>query len=133
LRASQFNKDSAYAPAFTRDEGAYCRTLNVANNFMFLVPELAAYLQDHAMVKVQGALSEYEELAPYWFVSFAGEGFAENALNTLYDSQALFLAKAWIMEEPGTGLEQYLDVPAFARGDLFYIQKLVATINAYQQ
>ncbi|HSL30758.1 MAG TPA: PQQ-binding-like beta-propeller repeat protein, partial [Anaerolineales bacterium] len=46
LRASQFNKDSAYAPAFTRDEGAYCRTLNVANNFMFLVPELAAYLQD---------------------------------------------------------------------------------------
>ena len=133
LRASQFSKDSAYATAFTRDDGAYCRTLNVASNFMFLVPELANYLQEHALAKVQAALTEYEQLAPYWFVSFAEEGFGENALTPLYDTQALFLAKSWILEEPGTELEQYLDVPAFARGDLFYLQKLVATINAYER
>jgi hypothetical protein len=133
LRASQFSKDSAYATAFTRDEGAYCRTLNIASNFMFMVPELAEYLRGHALPAVQDALVEYEQIAPYWFVSFAEEGFAENALNTLYDGQALFLAKAWILEEPGTELEQYLDVPAFARGDLFYLQKLVATIAAYER
>jgi hypothetical protein len=132
LRASQFNKDSAYATAINREEGAYCRTLNVASNFMFLVPELADYLRDHALVKVQGALAEYEQIAPYWFVSFAAEGFGENAINPLYDSQALFLAKAWILQQPGTELEKYLDVPAFARGDLFYIQKLVAAIANYQ-
>jgi hypothetical protein len=74
-------------------------------------------------------MAEYENLAPYWFVSFATEGFGENALNPLYDSQALFLAKAWILNEPGAELEKYLDVPAFARGDLFYIQKLVAAIE----
>ena len=133
LRASQFSKDSAYAGAALREEGAYCRTLNVASNFMFIVPELADYLRQHALVKVQDALAEYEQIAPYWFVSFAEEGFGENALTPLYDSQALFLAKAWILEEPGIELEQYLDVPAFARGDLFYIQKLVAAINAYER
>ena len=131
LRASQFSKDSAYATAVNREEGAYCRTLNVASNFMFLVPELADYLHDHALVKVQGALAEYESLAPYWFVSFAAEGFGENALTPLYDSQALFLAKAWILRDPGSELENFLDVPAFARGDLFYIQKLVAAIENY--
>jgi hypothetical protein len=132
LRASQFSKDSAYATAVTREEGAYCRTLNVASNFMYLVPELASYLQEHALAKVQAALAEYEQIAPYWFVSFAAEGFGENALVPLYDTQALFLAKAWILEEPGTELEKYLDMPAFARGDLFYIQKLVAAIENYQ-
>ena len=131
LRASQFSKDSAYAHAVTREEGAYCRTLNVASNFMFLVPELGDYLREHALAKVQGALTEYESLAPYWFVSLAAEGFGENALTPLYDGQALFLAKAWILREPAPKLEPYLDVPAFARGDLFYIQKLVAAINAY--
>jgi hypothetical protein len=133
LRASQFSKDSAYATAFTREEGAYCRTLNVASNFMFLVPELASYLREHALANVQAALAEYEQLAPYWFISFAEEGFGENALVPLYDGQALFLAKAWILQEPGAELEHYLDVPAFPRGDLFYLQKLVAAINAYER
>ncbi len=133
LRASQFSKDSAYATAALREEGAYCRTLNVTSNFMFLVPELADYLRDNALVKVQGTLAEYEQIAPYWFISFAEEGFGENAIVPLYDGQALFLAKAWILKEPGAELEKYLDVPAFARGDLFYIQKLVAAINAYER
>jgi hypothetical protein len=132
LRASQFTKDSAYANALSRADGSYCRSLNVASNFMFLVPELADYLNEHAMDKVRSALAEYENLAPYWFVPFAAEGFGENALNPLYDTQALFLAKAWILNEPGSRLEPYLDVPAFARGDLFYIQKLVAAIENYQ-
>jgi hypothetical protein len=131
LRASQFSKDSAYANAFLREQGAYCRTLNVASNFMFLVPELADYLHDHALVKVQDALAEYEQIAPYWFVSFADEGFGENAVTPLYDGQALFLAKAWILKEGGSQLEPYLDVPAFARGDLFFLQKLVAAIQNY--
>ncbi len=133
LRASQFTKDSAYSGAFLRETGSYCRTLNVASNFMFLVPEVADYLRQHALDKVQAAVAEYEQIASHWFVSFSDEGFGENAINPLYDGQALFLAKAWILEEGGADLEQYLDVPAFARGDLFYIQKLVAAMNAYQR
>jgi hypothetical protein len=94
---------------------------------------LADHLQEHALPKVQDALAEYEQIAPYWFVSFAEEGFGENAITPLYDGQTLFLAKAWILRADGTELEQYLDVPAFARGDLFYLQKLVAAINAYER
>jgi outer membrane protein assembly factor BamB len=130
LRADRFSPDSAYATAARREDGAYCRTLNVASNFMFLVPELADYLHEHALSKVHAAVAEYESLAPHWFVSFAAEGFGENGLTPLYDGQALFLAKAWILQEPAEELEPYLDVPAFPRGDLFYIQKLVATIEA---
>jgi hypothetical protein len=98
---------------------------------MFLVLELADFLHDHALGKVQAGPPEYESLAPYWFVSFAEEGFGENALTPLYGGQALFLAKAWILGDLGSKLENFLDVPAFARGDPFYIQKLVAAIENY--
>jgi hypothetical protein len=107
--------------------------LNVASNFMFLTPEEGEYLRAHALGKVQAAVAEYEQIAPYWFETFAEEGFGENAITPLYDGQALFLAKAWILREDGAQLEPYLDVPAFARGDLFYLQKLVAAINAYER
>ena len=42
----------------------------------------------------------------------------------------MFSAKAMILREPREELIKYLDVPAFARGDLFYIQNLVAAIEA---
>lgn len=130
LRAANFSKDSAYANEGANSViGAYCRTLNVASNFMFLVPELAEYLRDNALNEVQEAVDEYEELAPLWFVAFAPEGFAENAITLLYDSHSMFMAKALILQEPTEELEKYLDVPAFERGDLFYIQKLVAALG----
>lgn len=129
LRAASFTKDSAYFNKASSKQGAYCRTLNVASNFMFLVPELAEYLRENAMGKVQAALDEYFELAPYWFVAFAEEGFAENAIAGLNDSNALFQARALILQESGDELERYLDVPAFARGDLYYIQNLVAALD----
>jgi hypothetical protein len=42
----------------------------------------------------------------------------------------MFQAKAWILKEPRDELVKYLDVPGFPRGDLFYIQNLVAAIEA---
>ena len=128
LRTEQFTKDSAYAHVYEFE--VYCRTLSVASNFMFLVPELAQHLREDAWPKVQAALLEYEAIAPYWFVSFADEGYAEGPKAPLYDAHSLFMAHALILQEPGDVLQKYLDVPAFARGDLFYIQKLVTTIEA---
>jgi len=49
----------------------------------------------------------------------------------LYDAHGIFLAKAWILQEPGVELEPYLDVPAFDRGDLFFLQKLIVTLENY--
>jgi hypothetical protein len=42
---------------------------------------------------------------------------------------ALFEAKAWILQEPYEQLVKYLDVPAFYRGDLYFLQKLVAALQ----
>jgi hypothetical protein len=36
-----------------------------------------------------------------------------------------------ILDEPPEELVKYLDVPGFARGDLYHIQKLVMTLQAY--
>jgi hypothetical protein len=42
----------------------------------------------------------------------------------------MFQAKAYLLKEKQPNLIKYLDVPAFARGDLFYIQNLIAAMEA---
>lgn len=127
LRANNFTKDTAYR--LVSDGGPYCRTLNVASNFMYLVPELAEYLRNNALSGVNSALAEYETVAPYWFVTFFSGAYAENAIVPLYDAHSIFMAKALILEESGDKLAQYLDEPGFPTGDLFHIQKLTAAIG----
>jgi hypothetical protein len=125
LRVTQFSKDNAFTGM-----NDYRRALNVAKNFIYLVPELADYLHDNASNKVQEAVDEYNVVVPNWFVSKFDSSFQEARLHYLYDYPALFQAKALILKEPYEELVKYLDVPAFARGDLFYIQNLVAAIEA---
>lgn len=127
LRANNFTKDTSYQ--LVADGGPYCRTLNVASNFIYLVPELAEYLRDNALADVNAALDEYETVAPYWFVTFFSGAYAENAIVTLYDAHSIFMAKAFILEATGDELAQYLDEPGFPTGDLFHIQKLTAAIE----
>ncbi|WP_420644249.1 PQQ-binding-like beta-propeller repeat protein [Candidatus Leptofilum sp.] len=127
LRANNFTKDTAYR--LVADGAPYCRTMNVASNFMYLVPELAEYLRNNALSDVNNALAEYETVAPYWFVTFFSGAYAENAIVPLYDAHSIFMAKALILEETGDELAQYLDEPGFATGDLFHIQKLTAAIE----
>jgi hypothetical protein len=128
LRATHFTKDSAYGSS-NETPGIYCRTLNVANNFMFMVPELAEHLRQTVLGKVQGAADEYARIAPYWYVTLASEGYAENPRTVLYDAHSLYMAHAWILGASREQLALYLDVPAFPTGDLFYIQKLAAAIE----
>jgi hypothetical protein len=130
LRANNFTRDSAYSNKYKINDGAYCRSLNVASNFMFLVPELAQYLRDHALAKVQEAIAEYDGLAPYWFVSNFEDGFGETTTVSFYDRYAIFQAKALVLQESRAELSKYLDVPGVAVGDLYYIQNLVAWLEA---
>ena len=129
LRANNFTANSAYVDMGRSEPRAYCRTMAVADNFMYMTPELAAYLRSNALAKVQATVDEYEILAPYWFVSLGTEGFGENAINLLYDAHGLFMAKALILNESDAQMQKYLDVAAFPRGDLYYIQKLVTLIE----
>lgn len=135
LRSSTFSKDTPWVDPNNpnlppSDLGALKRSMNISRNFIMLVPELGDYLNQNALSKVRDAVSEYNYVAPYWlatrYEATVGEGVRQN----LYDSPALFQAKAYILKEPYNELVKYLDVPAFERGDLFYIQNLVAALSA---
>ena len=97
---------------------------------MYLTPELAAYLNQHALEKVREACREYNDIHPHWFISKAEEGWEENIFNPLFDYHSLFQAKAMILREPYADLVKYLDVPAYWRGDLYYIDNLCAVLEA---
>jgi hypothetical protein len=125
FRVSEFNKNTLWL-----EDGWQWRALNIARNFMMLVPELGDYLHNNAYAKVQDALAEYEYIAPYWFVSRYEAMMNEGTMSPLYNYPAMFQAKAYILKESRGELTKYLDVPAFERGDLFYIQNLVAAIEA---
>lgn len=124
LRSSTFSKDTPFAG------GDSNRALSVARNFMWLVPELGQFLRDTIADEVQEAVDEYGEVAPYWFVSNFEATYGEGVTQHFYDYSAVFLAKAFVLQESRQELWKYLDVPAVQVGDLFYIQNLVAVIEA---
>jgi hypothetical protein len=126
LRVSAFEKDNPWGPDFHN----WWQILAVARNFMFMTPELGQHLRDHALSKVQVAFDEYSRDAPYWFVTNYEATYNEITLHHLYDYNALFAVKAMVFQERGEELARYLDVPGFARGDLFYIQNLILTLEA---
>jgi hypothetical protein len=128
LRVAQLNFELP-SLFFTESDKFYCRSLSVSRNFMYMTPELADYLHDNALSKTQTAVNEYEDLAPYWFVSRLEVTFGEGVLRPYYDYHTLFQAKARILQEPYDTMVNYLDVPAVAVGDLYYMQNLIALIE----
>lgn len=135
LRASTFTKDTFWVnpnnPNLPIDGGPYhYRALNVAQNFIFLTPELGSYLNQNALSKVQAAVNEYNWVAPYWFVSRYNAVVDEGVMQQLYDYNAIFQAKAYILKQSQQELAKYLDVAAFKQGDLLYMQDLIAAIEA---
>ncbi len=132
LRVANFAKDTPFYGTYTVGVTNYSRTLSVARNFMFLTPELGAYLSQNIQTQVQTAINEYNSVAPYWFVSNYDDSYGEGSFQPLYDSPALFQAKAYILKQNYSELAKWLDVPGFYQGDLFYIQNLIAALNAPQ-
>jgi hypothetical protein len=126
LRVSQFNVNNPWGP----DAHHWGQVLSVARNFMYLTPELGQYLRDHALATMTAAFNQYASDAPYWFAANFEAAYNEITTQPIYDSAALFAAKAFIFNEPRGNLVKYLDVPSVARGDLYYIQNLVYTIEA---
>ncbi len=130
MRVNNFSKDSYWGDPNAPGYRYYKKHLDIARNFIFLVPELAAHMDNTIPTQVQQALDEYNYVAPYWFVSRYEATVGEGVMANLYNYNALFQAKAQISCESQAELSKYLDVPAFARGDLLYIQNLVAALSA---
>ena len=125
MRVNIFTKDSYWT-----EDHFYKKNLDIARNFIFLVPELGTYLQQHIPSQVDQAISEYEYVAPYWFVSRYEGTIGEGVMSNLYNYYGLFQAKAYIQGETWSELSKYLDVPAFERGDLYYLQNLIALLDS---
>jgi len=126
LKVNTFNENVRWTEA---DE--FINVLNTAGNFMFLVPEIHDYLRSSSKyTQIQQALNNSLIVEPYWFVSKYNRSFSESYSRPLYDYPALFQARAYILKQSFPELVKYLDVPAFERGDLFYIQNLTAALAA---
>ncbi len=129
LRAQNFRWDvQANTGGSMSDQ--YFYTLITAWNFMFLVPELADYLREHALPKVQEAVTRYTHMAPYWMAGHNEEVQHENGLTPLHQTHALFQAQAQILKSPREELAKLLDTPLVPAGDLYYIENLIATLEA---
>ena len=48
----------------------------------------------------------------------------------LQSYSGMFMAKAYVIKEQTSELQKYLDAPAFAKGDLYYINNLIAVLDA---
>jgi hypothetical protein len=129
LRAQTFRWD-VQADTGNPQGDQYFYTLITAWNFMFLVPELADYLRQNALEKVQDAVDRYTRMAPYWMVGHNEEVQHENGITPLYQTHALFQAQAQILHASRDELAKVLDTPLVPAGDLFYLQNLIATIEA---
>jgi hypothetical protein len=128
LRSGNFTWDVRTTQ--TGSAGLNYYLLVTAWNFMNLVPELADHLAAQALPEVQAAITKYSQMAPYWMVSHNKEVQGENGIMPLYQTQALFQARAQILGASYSELLELLDTPVYPVGDLFYLDNLVATIEA---
>ena len=128
LRLETFSKDTPFTDSWNIND--YHNVLNISRNYMFMVPELAEQFRLNVRNEVQAQIDEIDYIAPYWFVSKFDSTRYEGILQQLYDYHSIFQARALILEEPFDELAKYLDVPAFEQGDLFYINNLIAALEA---
>jgi hypothetical protein len=133
-RSSAFEKDSPYTDPGSllpvSGFNAHRRKINLCRNFMLLVPEVGDHLHDTIFPLVRETVDEYNYVGPYWFVTAYEAGYQENATAPLNDYDGLFQAKALILREPYEELQKYIDSPLFPIGDLFYINNLIAAVEA---
>ena len=134
LRADGFSKDSPFGTKLCTpsniDFACYCKAMSASRNYLYLTPELGAYLNQHALPEVQASLNEINRDVPYWMAAHFDQTYGEGVSQPIYDAWAVFLARAWILNEPFETLSNYLDAPAFPRGDLAYLQNLTALLDA---
>ncbi len=121
----------------------YFHTLITGWNFMYMVPELADYLSANILSAVNTTINMYTDKvpypvpgtnngprAPYWFIPENKEVQGENGITPYYQTFGIFQAKALISKSTQTELSKYISMPVTPVGDLFYIQNLVAVLNA---
>ena len=105
--------------------------------FYGLTPEVGAYLANQLAGKPEAALQSLETLNNsgvgllWWYITRVGTHaeVGETAFLAPTTAWSHFLAHAYIVKDPQSKLAGWLDRP-WVPGDLYSIQKIVATIQA---
>jgi len=102
--------------------------------FFYLTPEVGRFLAENVALPVHQYVDDFtaENANSLWYITKAGaqRDSGEQSYHGPERGWSIFLAKAYVTKEYGESLRDYLDIP-LCLGDLYYIQKLVATIDAY--
>lgn len=107
----------------------YANGMNVSRNLMYMTPELAEILRTNKLPEIQAAVNTADLVEPYWFVSKFSRTYGEGIYHPLYDKWSIFQARAYVLRQPFNELVKFIDRPAFWRGDLYYIQNLIAALS----
>lgn len=108
----------------------YYATMIHSWNFMYMVPELAAHLLSNIGATVLADLAHSTAIAPLWMYAMNEETQGENGVMPYQQTHALFQAHAWFLQNTQAELVKVLDSPQYPRGDLYYIDNLLATLEA---
>ena len=96
-------------------------------------PELARFLAAFEKPRARILADRVAENLPGWYLTYATATLgAEINYHHPLIAYHQFLVRAWVLEEPPEKLARYIDIPWMERGDLYYIHKLVVTLNAYR-
>lgn len=126
------------APYVLSDRGAHLSQItgnsyNDAVPFlcMGMGPELGRLLRDHGRDGVRLYYEGFIDQAPDWHFAWTGHGVeGESDIAYPHTSLQIFLAQAYALEAPAAQLAAWLDAPWHPRGDLYFIEKLVAVLDA---
>ena len=95
-----------------------------------MTPDLGQAMRSSAQFgTISAALNEYTYVCPHWFMARDHNSFQEASAHHIFDSHALFLAKAYVAAQSQAELSKWLDVP-WMLGDLYHIQNLTAALQA---
>ena len=127
LKINNFSVDVPYKVAMAGG-GDHGKEIIFSRHFIYMMPELAAELKETKVPAAQTMLNRINTVAPYWFVAGYDSTIYEGTMRNLYDETIFNIFT--ILQPSYQTMIKYLDAPAFPRGDLFYIQNLVSTIEA---
>lgn len=133
-RLSNFAKDHPWQGDLDNPSGIainnYTRRFNCTRNFLYMTPALGQAMRSSAQAAAIGAaVSEYEYVCQAWFITRDSNSFQETSAHHIFDSHAIFLAKAYVAAQSQSELSKWLDVP-WMTGDLYHMQNIVAALEA---
>ncbi len=130
LRANQLMTFPNPQFPYMCENECYYESLITYFNFAYLTPELADYLYTNARTQVLDIINTYQAIAPYWMQAHNGETQGESTIQPYQQTPSLFQALAQAKHASRDELLKYLDTPIVPVGDLYYIDNLVAVLEA---